>query len=144
MRFKLALDVDRALAEVWSYVTDPGNLPEWQSSAIEARKEADGPLRVGSRVREVRKFLGRRAESELEVTEYEPEWRFSLRVVDGPVKYAVQHTFEAIDGGTRVAVVVEGTPAKAVRLAGPIVARAAEREFRADFERLKRVLERRT
>lgn len=139
IRIELSIDVDRSPSEVFAYLTDAERLPQWQSSAVEAHWE--GEKTPGARVKEVRKFLGRRMESELEVTEYEPDRRFALKVLSGPVPFSVQHTLEPHDGGTRLTFVGEGEPGGFFKLAEPLVARTAERQFRGDFETLKDVLE---
>jgi uncharacterized protein YndB with AHSA1/START domain len=140
-RIEFTTDVNRPVEEVFSYLTDPANLPEWQSGATEARLEGSGPVAVGSRMVEVRKFLGKRIESTLEVTEYEPNRRFAFRVVSGPVPFRVDHTFESVDGRTRIHVAGEGEPGGFFRLAEPLVIKAVERETKKDFETLKDLLE---
>jgi threonine dehydrogenase-like Zn-dependent dehydrogenase len=85
--------VERSPDDVFAYLTEPANLPEWQTSVLEAK--SDGPLRAGATLTELRKFLGVRIESTLEVTEYEPNRRFAFRVVSGPVPFRVDHAFEA-------------------------------------------------
>ena len=139
VRIDFSIDVDRPPSEVFAYLTDAESLPQWQSSAVEAHWE--GEKTRGARVKEVRKFLDRRMESELEVTEYEPDRRFSLKVLSGPVPFSVQHTIEPRDRGTRLTFVGEGEPGGFFKLAEPIVARTAERQFKSDFETLKDVLE---
>jgi uncharacterized protein YndB with AHSA1/START domain len=139
VKVEVVVEIQRPPAEVFAYLTDPAQLPQWQSSAIEAHWE--GEKARGSRVKEVRKFLGRRMESELEVTDYEPDRRFGLKVLSGPVPFSVQHTLEPSNGGTRLTFVGEGEPGGFFKLAEPIVARTAERQFRNDFETLKDVLE---
>jgi uncharacterized protein YndB with AHSA1/START domain len=131
--------INRPASEVFSYLTDPEKAPEWQSSLIEAH--ADGPMQVGTKVTEVRKFLGRRMDSTLEVTQYEPDRKFSMRVLSGPVPFDVEHTLEVDDGGTRLKWVGTGEPAGFFKLAEPLVARQAQRQFRGDFETLKDLLE---
>ncbi len=135
------LTIARPPEEVFTYLTDPAKLPEWQSGAIEARKETDGPMGVGTTITEVRKFLGRRIESTLEVTEYEPGKRFSLRVVSGPVPGEARQTLAPVDGGTRLAVELEAEPGGFFKLAEPVVVRAAKRMFESDYGNLKDLLE---
>jgi uncharacterized protein YndB with AHSA1/START domain len=139
IRIEFIVEVKRPPAEVFAYLTDPANLPEWQASAIEA--SADGPIAVGTHISEVRKFLGRRMESTLEVTEYEPGAKFSLKTLSGPVPFEVRHTLRADDGGTSLTLVGEGEPGGFFKLAEPLVARQAERQFKGDFETLKELLE---
>jgi len=133
-------EIDRRAEEVFEYLTDVSRLPEWQSSAESAELE-EGELRVGARIREVRTFMGRRAASTLEVTEYEPPRRFSLRVVEGPIRYSVEHGLEALDGRTRVTFVGRGETHGIPRLMQGTVRRAVERQFVKDLEEFKRLLE---
>jgi uncharacterized protein YndB with AHSA1/START domain len=139
IRVEHTVEIDRPPAEVFEYMMDMENLPEWQSSAIEAQWE--GERAPGSHIREVRKFLGKRIESEVEVTEYEPNRRFCLRATSGPVPFSVEHTFEPTNGGTRITFVGEGEPGGFFKLAEPVVARTAERQFTGDFATLKDLLE---
>ena len=139
IRFEFSVDVDRPPSEVFAYITDADRLPEWQSGAVEAQWQ--GEKAQGARIREVRKFLGRRMETELEVTEYESDRRFGLRAVSGPVPFSVTQVLEPRNGGTRLTFVGEGEPGGFFKLAEPVVARVAERQFRNDFETLKDILE---
>jgi uncharacterized protein YndB with AHSA1/START domain len=133
------VEIDRPAEEVFEYLTDVSRLPEWQSSAESA--ELEGELGNGALVREVRTFMGRRAASTLEVTEYEPPRRFSLRVVDGPIRYSVEHDLQALDGRTRVRFVGRGETRGIPRLMQGTVRRAVERQFVKDLEAFKRTLE---
>jgi len=133
------LEITRSPAEVFAYLTDVSKLPEWQSSAISA--EADGALRQGTRIRERRKFIGRDVRTKLEVVAYEPPHRFDVKSRGGPVSYGIEHTLEASNLGTKLRVDVDVKVGAMMRIAvqGPL--KLAEREFRSDFERLKKVLE---
>jgi uncharacterized protein YndB with AHSA1/START domain len=133
-------EIERPASEVFDYLTDVSRLPEWQSSAESAELE-EGELRVGARIREVRTFMGRRAASTLEVTEYEPPRQFSLRVVEGPIRYSIEHALEPLDGRTRVTFVGRGEARGVPRLMQGAVRRAVERQFVKDLELLKRTLE---
>jgi uncharacterized protein YndB with AHSA1/START domain len=139
VRLEFTITINRPPSEVFAYLTDPQHLPEWQSSALEAK--ADRPMGVGTRIMDVRKFLGRRVESTVEVTEYEPDSKFSLKALSGPIPFQAHHTLRADDGGTRLTFVGEGEPGGFFKLAGPLVARQAERQFKGDFETLKDLLE---
>jgi uncharacterized protein YndB with AHSA1/START domain len=139
IRLEFSVDVDRPPSEVFAYITDADRLPEWQSSAVEAHWQ--GEKARGTRIREVRRFLGRRLETELEVTEYDPDRRFALKTVSGPVPFAVSQALEPRDGGTRLTFTGEGEPGGFFKLAEPVVGKVAERQFKNDFETMKDILE---
>ena len=138
MEFDLEVTIDRPVVEVFAYVTDVRNLPEWQDSA----KSAEW-IEEGRRFRERRHFLGRTAELELQVTALEPERRFEVRTVNAPVAFEIRHSFEAAADATRLRVQGEANLGGALRFAAGMARRQAERQFRQDFHRLKDVLERR-
>jgi carbon monoxide dehydrogenase subunit G len=139
MRMEHTVLIERPPEEVFAYLTDVSKLPEWQSSASEARVE--GEMGLGARVHEVRTLLGRRGESILEVTEFELDRKFSLAVVEGPLQFEVRHTLSEASGATRLDWVGEADTSRFPRLAVSMVAGAVEAQFKADLERLKRLLE---
>lgn len=141
-QFEREIVIERTPGDVFAYLTDLANLPEWQSSIAEIRHEEEGPLREGARFVEVRRVAGRRIESTIEVATLEPEREFALRVVEGPLPGTVRHLLAPESGATRLTVVGELGGGGLRSLAGPLLERAARREAEGDLRRLKRVLER--
>lgn len=131
---EVVVDIDRAPEDVWAYLTDVSNLPSWQSGVHSARRE-------GSRILESRHLLGRELHTTLEIEEETPPQVFALRAIDSPVPFTVRHELEPSGGGTRLTVTGEGDAGMLPGFAAGIMARRAERQFRKDFERLKRLLE---
>jgi ligand-binding SRPBCC domain-containing protein len=141
MQFQHELVIERPIEEVFDYLADARHLPEWQTSVVSAKPEAEGPLADGSRFRETRSMMGRRMESTLEVVAYARPTRFCVRTVTGPMPYEVRHELEARGGATHILFQLEGEPQGVMRLAGGMAVRAARRQAQADFARLKAVLE---
>lgn len=128
---ELTIEIARKPKDVFSYLTDVSNLPAWQAGVTSAT------LRDG-RVEESRSLLGRELHTTLEVVEQEEPRLFTLRALDGPVPFTVRHELERADGGTRLTVTAEGD---VPGFAAGLLARGAEKQFRKDFERLKKILE---
>ena len=139
IRIEHSLEIACPPEEVFELLVDLDRLPDWQSSAIEAR--SDGPLALGSLVHEKRRFLGREQTDELEVVAFDPPRRLTLRSQGGPVKLTIDHELEPTGGGTRLTVVASGKPGKMLKLARPMIERTAREEIRGDFARLKELLE---
>ena len=72
------------------------------------------------------------------LAEYEAPRLFVLRALDSPVPFTVRHELEPAAGGTRLTVTAEGD---VPGFAAGLLTRRAERQFRKDFARLKRILE---
>jgi carbon monoxide dehydrogenase subunit G len=142
IRIELPVDVARPVHDVFAYMTDLEKLAEWQPNLVSVTKEGDGPIGRGTRLREVRRGpLGRNLEAIVEVAAYEPDRRFDLRIVSGPLPIDGSHVFHATDGGTRIDFVAKGRPAGVLRIAEPLLARVLRRQFSGYFQRLKGVLE---
>ena len=141
VRAELTIEVARAPEEVFAYLTDVSNLPAWQSGVHVAQIEDAGHPRVGARIRESRHMLGRELDTTLEITEYAVPRLFSLRALDSPVPFVVRHELEPSGDGTRLTVTGIGDAGLLPGFAAGIMARRAEKQFRKDFERLKKLLE---
>src|SRR5690348_6209143 len=100
LKVELTIDIARGPDDVFDYLTDVEKLPRWQKSLLEAR--ADGPFQQGTRILEKRSLFGREAETELEVTAFEPPKRLTLKTTRGPVELEVDHQLEPNDAGTRL------------------------------------------
>jgi len=135
VRAELTVEIARTQEEVFDYLVDVSNLPAWQSGVRSARREGD-------RIHESRHLLGRELSTTLAIDEEERPRVFAIRALDSPVPFAVRHELEPNgSGGTRLTVVGEGDAGLLPGFAAGIMARRAEKQFRKDFERLKRLLE---
>lgn len=111
MRSEESVEIDRLPEEVFSYVANPENLPEWTNMVLEVRKDAEGQLKVGDRFSVVAKFLGRRFETPFEVSAHEPPRQHSDTSTGGPFEQEFIYTFEQTgEGKTRLTQVVETEP----------------------------------
>jgi uncharacterized protein YndB with AHSA1/START domain len=142
LRIDVTVEIARPPDEVFAALTDLDRVPEWQESALESR--CDGALEEGAVIHERRRAMGREIDNELEVTSFEPGRRLTLKVVNGPAPFTVDHELVQQDGGgsTFLHVIAEGNPGSFMKLAKPLVKRQAERELRGDFARFKEQLER--
>lgn len=133
--------IDRPIHEVFAFIANVENNPQWQQSVLEARKTSPGPVGVGSTGIEVRQFMGRRMELSFEVTEYEENAKFSFKITSGPMPMAGTETFESVEGGTRVNLTFQGETGGIFSLAEPIMAGMVRNLVEADCRSLKALLE---
>lgn len=76
-----------------------------------------------------------------EVSEYEPDRVFALRMVEGALPIDARLAFEPTGIGTRVRFDAHGQPTGALRLAQPLLRITLKRQFGAYCTTLKRLLE---
>ena len=133
--------IQRPPEDVFDFVTDPTKTALWQTTVDESRQETPGAMAVGTRMTDVRRFLGRRIESQWEVVEHDPPRRSAIRGVSGPIPFTGTYTLEPVEGGTRFACSVELDAHGFFKLAEPIFAAMARRELKSNLGHLKDLLE---
>jgi hypothetical protein len=141
VRAEESIFVERPIEEVFAYLTDLERVPDWQTNVLFLQLQGSGGLRTGARLVELRKFLGRKVESVVEVTEYEPPFRYTIAVQSGPIPFSISNALSEAGGGTRIDAVVEGEPGRFFGLVEWRVVKAVERELWNSLATLKDVLE---
>jgi hypothetical protein len=135
--------IDRARDEVAAFAADPSSAPEWYANIVAVEWRTDPPLRVGSRVAFVARFLGRRLAYTYEVVEHAPGERLVMRTAQGPFPMETTYTWQgAGDGRTRMTLRNRGAPRGFARWLAPFMASAVRRANRKDLAALKALLER--
>jgi uncharacterized membrane protein len=134
--------IRRPVEQVFAFLSDFENWPKWVPGSIEARKTSDGPTGHGTTWRGVSNVLGRRVESESEVIEFEPNRKITWKYKPGAIQQAkAQATFEPDEGGTRFTLTLEGDSGGFLKLAEPVFANLAKRQFEAGLANLKELME---
>ncbi|OEJ34458.1 SRPBCC family protein [Streptomyces subrutilus] len=136
--------IDRTPEDVYSYVTDPTHLPEWQDSAVCAVPVGDLPVHVGSTVLVTRRIGRRRVPTTMQYTALDPPRSWHLHGVDGPVRPDVRGYIEALDDGarSRVTLSVDFEGHGMGRVLVPLVVKPMTRkEMPRGEEKLKHLLE---
>ncbi len=142
IKIETSVVINRPIDEVFEFMANSENDPQWQSGAQEVMKTSEGPTGVGTTYTTVSRFLGRRLEATVEYTAYEPNKRVAIKATSGPIPFQSETTFEpAAGGGTKVTNNGEGDAGGFFKLAEPLVARMLKRQFDTDTANLKDLLE---
>jgi uncharacterized membrane protein len=142
MRVEESIEINKPLEEVFNYVSDVGNFPEWTAHTLEVRKDTAGPPQQSDRFILAIKSVGRRFETPYQRTSYEPNRHYTDRAVGGPIpNQQWDYTFQEVPGGTRLRRAVEAEPGGFLKLLEPLQKRAVQRQLRKDLQTLKDLLE---
>lgn len=139
--FDVSTTIKRPVEDVFAVISNVENGPRWSSAALEAEQTSPGPIGVGTTARVVGKFLGKRIESESEITEFESNRKYTFQSKSGPFPIKGSVTLEQIEGGTRVSTTVEVEPGGFFKLAEPLVISMGKRQFQSDLDTLKDLME---
>ena len=142
IRVENSTHIDRPVEEVFAYVVDDlARLPEWIDILADS-VPSESPTKVGTRVTNHVRLLGRKFENTLEVTEHERDRCLTVRT-EAPFAVTATFLFEPVDGGTSLSTTLEAQPNAGAffKLGEPILTRVGKRRFKGHLRRLKRRLE---
>lgn len=140
-RIETSVVINRPIDEVFAYLNDVRNWPQWNSTLPELEQTSEGPAGVGTTYRGVSQFLGQRMQWTSEITEYEPNRKVKQKIISGPMSIEQSLTFEPVEGGTRFTIAGEGEFGGVFKLAQPVVNRRMKKESEANLAKLKDILE---
>ena len=141
LRVQVGVTIERSVDEVYGYLADPANWVNWLEGFVRSSADGELPLRVGSKLHQTVRFLGRRFDIDGEVTELVPRATIGVRVVSGPFPMAWRHVVSSSAGGTLMTTVLEAEPGSYFRVAGPLLKPMLQRHLSDDHKHLKTLLE---
>ena len=142
MHVEDSVEINRPLHEVFEYVSEVANYPEWMAHVLEVRKDTPGPPQQSDRFVVAIESVGRRFETPYERTSYEADRRYTDRAVGGPIPNQWWHSaFQEVPVGTRFTRAVEVESGGLLKLLEPLQKRAARRQLKKDLQTLKQVVE---
>ena len=133
--------IDRPLPEVFAYVTNFENDPNWIREAVESKKTSSGPIGVGTTFSNIVQFLGRRFENRFQIVEYETNHKLVAKILSGPIVFEMTETFENVNGSTRLTVVDRVEPKGFFKVAQPLMGRELKKSWNNSLGNLKSLLE---
>ncbi len=141
MQAENSVTIDRPVSDVFAFVTNGENAPQWRPGVLDVKRES-GDGGVGSVYRQgVKGPMGRRIAADYEVTGFEPDRLISFRATAGPFRPRGRFEFAPAEDGTRVTFSLEGELSGLRKaMMGGAVAKTMQAEV-GSLNNLKRVLE---
>lgn len=133
--------IDRPRDDVFAYVSDYENDPQWRSGVSAMLHDPPGQVSIGVRTHEVMRFMGRDMSTEAEVVEYEPGRKIAFRTIAGPLSAHGYRLVEDAGTETRLTYHADADLTAAYRPFTALIKCAFSRRVGADLIRLKAILE---
>ena len=155
-RAESSLVINRPIDAVFAYLADIAKGMEWQSELLEVQQTSDGPVGIGTNLREIRRLLGRNMETSFTITDFDSESKLGFKSTSGPIPMRAYYCLdivsrEAVSGeaikpegsgdATRVTMTVEAELTGIFKMTEPLVVHSAKRQMDADIAKLKEILE---
>lgn len=140
IRVENSVVIHRPVSDVFAFVTDATNDPQWHTDAVNATKTSEGPIGVGTTFTVEISFMGRR-DAYWRVVELEPDRRAVIDVTAPPFNPTLTYLFEPVSGSTRFTRRIEVEPRGYVKVLAPLVRRMMEKRNASFMPKLKAALE---
>lgn len=139
--FETGVRVERAVGDVFDFVSDPLSFPRW-NSAVQAVNNTSGVTgEVGSTYSMRRELPTGQVENDLEVLVRERPSEFVIRTTSGPTPFHYHYRFATESLGTVVHLQASTELPGVAGVLRPLAARAVRRGVDANFTALQRILE---
>lgn len=133
--------IGRPVEEVFDFVADQSNEPQYSPQMVRAEKITPGPVGTGTTFRSAVASMGRTAEMLIECTSYDRPRRLASITTMQQADISYTLTFEPAGTSTRMRWSGQVHPKRAFRLLGPLITWMGGRQERRIWTSLKRYLE---
>jgi uncharacterized protein YndB with AHSA1/START domain len=140
--FDNTVTIHRPVDDVFAFLADFENIPQWNYAIEETRKTSAGPVGVGTTYLQTRSIPRRQAEG-FEVTVFEPDRRLAIHGQIGPFQATISYRLEPAGDATTIVNTVQLKASAATRLVAPLAAPAIKGAVAQNLGELKLILERR-
>lgn len=138
MRIVESIVVEASPDEVWAVISDLDTHTSWRPALREFRQVSDGPVGVGTRIREVLEWRGREIVIDDVVTAFDPPRRLSVHGGWKAADFDMDLLLEPDAGGTKVTMEWPLHPKSLLlKLAAPFLGGPMRRATREELELLK-------
>lgn len=136
-RIQRSAEIEALPERVYTFLSDPANLPSWQAGVISSERTSPPPTVAGSTGRAVIEVMGQRVTADTVVREAIPDRRLVLASSVSGMAVTASIELTPVDGGTRVTLTSE-VKAESIFMAPleRLVADAGELELEASLARL--------
>jgi uncharacterized membrane protein len=138
---EISVNIGRPVGEVFSYLSDLQNGKQWQTGVIDVQRLTPGAPAAGSRYVIVRKFMGRKLESNVEISVFEPNHKMVIRSTTDPIPFEQTVILEPVSGGTRVSTTIDLHPSGWMGMAEGMITSIFKREAETALGDLKDLME---
>ena len=133
--------IERSVEDVFDFVADEHNEPQYNPQMTHADKVTDGPIGVGTKFHSVMTGIGRAADMTIEFTEFDRPRRIAETTHMSNMDIKGVLTFESIPGATRMRWFWDLEPRGFYKMLGPLIRRIGERQELRIWSELKTVME---
>ena len=132
--------INQPVEKVFSYVIAVENHKAWQAGILEAKVTPAGPIGVGSTYHYTSQVMGQKMVTQMQVSAFEPNKKWSIRTTGVPRPVETVYVFEPVGNTTKLTISMEltgGYPA----MAEAMVKQQMQKSLEEQGSRVKQMVE---
>lgn len=135
-----SVTINQPVAKVFTYITSVENHKAWQPGILDAKVTPAGPLAVGSIYHYTTEVMGRKMETQTQVSQYEQNKKWATKTIGVPRPVETLYLFESVGNATKLTISMDltgGYPAAAEAM----VKQQMQKNLDDQGQRMKQLLE---
>ena len=132
--------INQPVDKVFAYITDVRNHTAWQAGILSAQVTPAGPVALGSIYHYTTEVMGRRYESQTQVSAFEPNKKWATKTVGVPRPVETVYLFEPAGNTTKLTISMDLTGGYPAAAEGAVRAQM-QKSFDEQVLRIKKIVE---
>lgn len=141
INLEMSTMINRPVGQVFDFMSTPENDFQWQYGTLVSARISEGASQRGTSFRSIGHLMGRRIQSTFEVTEYEPNRKYSFKSLSGPLESRTSYTFEIDKGVTQINISTQVNAINFFQVNQGVLEKGMKKQLKENLAMLKDLLE---
>jgi uncharacterized protein YndB with AHSA1/START domain len=133
--------INQPVEKVFAFIVSIENHKAWQPTLLDAKVTPAGPIGVGSIYVYTTDVMGRRMETKMQVSQFEPNRKWAFKTVGVPQSTETIYLFEADGNGTKLTITMDVPPGAYPAAAEAMIKQQMQKSLEDQGKQLKQILE---
>jgi len=137
----ISTNIYRPVQQVFDFISKPENDFQWQYGTLETARLPEDVNNTGIHYRSIGHLMGRRNLSTFEVVEFEPNKKYRIKSLSGPLHSQTSYAFETVNSTTKVNVSIQASVADFHQTDERLLEKNLRKQLKENLALLKGLLE---
>ena len=132
--------INQPVEKVFAYIVSVENHKAWQQGIAEAKVSPSGPVGVGSIYTYTTQVMGRRIDTQMQVSAFEQNKKWAVKTIGVPKSVETVYLFEPAGGATKMTITMELPPGAYPAMAEKMMSQQMQKTLQEQGARIKQLV----